>query len=107
MPDPTLPEMLAWCREGIEAYKDGYPSTAANWRALAALLEGIGQHGHLQWYAQKRPDAQCWTVHDDLGFTLLTMDRDGWRARRVAETLNFGEGVRALLPPPPATETDR
>ncbi len=51
----------------------------------------MAEHGHNQWEAVKRSDAKCWTIRDDLGFSLLTMDEDGWRARRIAETLNLGE----------------
>lgn len=46
---------------------------------------------HNNWHAVKRPDAQCWIVHDDIGFAMLTMDRDGWRAKNIAEVLNRGE----------------
>lgn len=42
----------------------------------------------------KRPDFDYWIIQDDLGFPLVTNDRDGWRAKRTAETLNFGEEVR-------------
>lgn len=51
---------------------------------------------HNNWYAIKRPDAQNWIVHDDMGFALLTMDRDGWRAQNIARVLNAGE--EALSP---------
>lgn len=50
---------------------------------------------HNSWHAIKRPDAENWIVHDDIGFSMLTMDRDGWRAKRIAELLNAGEEVLA------------
>ena len=60
--------------------------------------------GHFQWEAFKRSDAKCWMIHDDLGFTLLTMDEDGWRAKRIAETLNIGEAQRQAILNPMAVE---
>lgn len=50
--------------------------------------------GHIQWEAFKGTGMKCWAIRDDLGFTMLTHDRDGWRAKRVAETLNLGEAAR-------------
>lgn len=52
------------------------------------------EHGYIQWTAFKAPEMKCWAIRDDLGFTMLTHDRDGWSAKRIAETLNLGEAVR-------------
>lgn len=52
------------------------------------------EHGHMQWEAFKTPEMKCWGIHDDLGFTMLTHDRDGYCAKRIAETLNLGEATR-------------
>lgn len=54
----------------------------------------MSAHGHIQWEAFKAPGMKWWGIHDDLGFTMLTHDRDGWRTKRVVEALNFGEAVR-------------
>ena len=51
-------------------------------------------HGHIQWEAFKTPKMKCWGIHDDLGFTMLTHDRDGWRTKRVVEAINLGEALR-------------
>lgn len=53
----------------------------------------MADHGHNQWEAFKTPEMKCWAIHDDLGFTMLTHDRDGWTTMRIAEALNLGEAV--------------
>ena len=128
MPDPTLPDLLAWCRSWI-AYNDdsGREDTpeADMWKALERVLESM------QWRpiaeaptAASVPDdirAAGWAVavHNDYRqqgepHTFWLFTKNGrcvkGEGRTDAEALSQVRAdltYRTLLPPPPAPETDR
>lgn len=118
MPDPTtLPEMLAWCQREADDLKRvrGMGDYAANFRALAAILEGM------QWRPIADAPKDGTPVLAIGGPTMRCEARVLWwgageysrKTRRYerAWTSGAGHGYTPThfmpLPPPPAPETDR
>ena len=64
--------------------------------------------GHFEWEAFKHPEMRCWGFHDEIGFTYVSNDRDGWATKRVVRLLNEAETLeqKRLNPSSPNRESE-